>query len=122
MNFMEFLASVVNTILVAAIPLVVGYVVQFIKVKTANEKLNGYLDIATEAVQKAVLETSQIYVDALKSDGVFTKDEAATALKMSVERAKALMGDAALEVLAKLTGDATGWITATVEATIKASK
>jgi hypothetical protein len=119
---MEFLASVLNTILVAAIPLVVGYAVQFIKVKTANEKLNGYLDIATEAVQKAVLETSQIYVDALKSGGVFTEDEQKTAFSMSVEKAKTLMGNAALEALAKLTGDAQGWIQATVEATIKQSK
>jgi len=119
---MELLSEVLKTVLVVTIPLVATYIVQFIKIKTANEKLNEYIGLATDAVQTAVLETSQIFVDALKADGAFTGEKAKEALDIALDRAKQLMGDAAQLAIEKFMGDADGWIIAAIEAQVKSLK
>jgi len=122
MTFSEFVWSALNAVLLVLIPILGAYLAQLVKVKTGNAKLNQYLDIATEAVSKAIDETAQIYVDALKSDGKFTKDEWATAMAMTVSSAKKIMGSAAIEALNQLMGDAEGWISTTAEAFINQGK
>ena len=122
MSWMELLSEVLKTVLVVTIPLVATYIVQFIKIKTANEKLNEYIGLATDAVQTAVLETSQIFVDALKADGAFTGEKAKEALDIALDRAKQLMGDAAQLAIEKFMGDADGWIIAAIEAQVKSLK
>ncbi len=118
MSFLEFLSGLLNTVLVAAIPVIVTAFAQYFTIKTKNERLNTYLCIATDSVKTAVNMVSQTVVEALKSDGKFTKDEQEKALAMAKQIAIEVMGEAALEALSLVTEDVDGWLIAKIEAGI----
>ena len=122
MTFQQFLLSVLNAVLVAAIPVITGAFVRYFTVKTKNEMLDTYLLIAVDAVKTAVSMVSQTVVDELKSDGAFTREEQAKALAMAKDIAKKVMGDAALQALSQATVDVDAWLTAKIEADIQVNK
>jgi hypothetical protein len=104
-GLLEFLSSLLNTVLVAAIPVLVGAFAQYFNLKTKNERINAYLGIATDAVHTAVDMVSQVYVEALKSDGSFDEDEQRRAFEMAKDIAKRVMGEAALQAIEQMSGD-----------------
>ncbi len=122
MTFQQFLLSVLNAVLVAAIPVITGAFVRYFALKTKNEKLDTYLCIAVDTVKTAVSMVSQTVVDALKSDGAFTREEQIKALAMAKEIAKRVMGEAALQALSQATENVDAWLFAKIEAAIKDSK
>ena len=122
MSFSELLANILNTVMVAVIPILVSFLVKRINIQTKNETINNYLTIAENAVSTAVQTISQTYVDALKSDGKFTAEEQKQAFEMAKTTAKQIMGDSALQALAQLTSDSNAWLEAKIEATVRTSK
>ena len=69
----EFLTTLLQAVIIAAVPVVAGYIVKGIKTlgqylasRTENETAKVYLKEAALAISTAVSHTSQTYVDALK--------------------------------------------------------
>ena len=122
MSLQEVLINALSLVLIGVIPLLVKWIGQFFVVKTANEKLNNYLNIATDAVYTAISAVSQTVVEQLKSEDGFTKEEMVKALEMAKQLAKKLMGEAALQALAMATDDVDAWLTAKIEAGLYESK
>ena len=122
MSFSELLANILNTVMVAVIPILVSFLVKRINIQTKNETINNYLTIAENAVSTAVQTISQTYVDALKSDGKFTAEEQKQAFEMAKTTAKQIMGDAALQAVDQLSHDSNGWLNAKIEAAVWTSK
>lgn len=73
-----------------------------------NEKFQKLLKEAKNelenAVYKAIIETQETYVKALKADGAFTKEDAELALKKSLDRTKEIMSESGLTILQNATG------------------
>ena len=74
----EFLSTLLQAVVTAAIPVCAAFLVQFLRrvskhigAQTDSLITKELLDEVTEAVATAVTYTSQTYVDALKKKGIF---------------------------------------------------
>ena len=125
----EVLFNILQSVLTAVIPLLIGFLVLFIKKKTAqvaaqidNETAKRYLNEAANAVTTAVTATSQTYVDALKKTNAFTAEAQLEALNKAKDTALAIMTPAARDFLNNLYGDANKYLEAKIEEAVKVQK
>lgn len=128
-QILQVIVPVLGTVLTAAIVWAGAKLASFIQAKTKNEFLKGALARAEEAVQTAVLEVKQIYVDAIKegsADGTLTVTEASLAKRRAIEAAKNYLGKKGLLELLRVFGfdDAAvdSFLGGKVEATIASAK
>lgn len=99
-----------------------AYLVALLRKKTGqlqqqvdNETAYKYIDMACEAVAQAVTHTAQTYVDALKAEGKFSRDKQILAFEIAREKAKQILGTAALEALGEIYGDLDTWLDTKIE-------
>jgi hypothetical protein len=106
-QLLQVLVPVVGTVLTAAITWGGAKLVTFIQAKTKNEFLKGALVRLEQAVQTAVLEVQQTYVEYVKAasaDGKLTFEEAREAKARAILAAKTYLGRKGLLELAKVLG------------------
>ncbi|MEG1894662.1 MAG: hypothetical protein RR162_00380 [Oscillospiraceae bacterium] len=125
----ELLLTLLQTVLVAAVPVLTTFAVKFMRAKSAqlasqveNETIQGYLTEITNAVSTAVSVTSQTYVDALKASGSFDKAEQLIALKKAKDAALSILSPAALAFVEKAYGNVYDYIEAKIEETVHIQK
>lgn len=89
-KFAEFIFTAMQTMILAAVPTLTGFIIAFIKSKinniifqTKNEKLRTGLDDLNNIICAAVEYTSQTYVDELKNKNIFTRQEQIKALSQT---------------------------------------
>lgn len=137
--YKELFTNFIYTILTAILPLLTGYIVVYLKkkinviqteqiIKEAEklgidaDVLNKYIDMAENAVYKAVMETNQVYVDSLKKENIFDADAQSEALSKSLEKAKAILSAEAKNILESAFGDINVYLTTSIEALIRTTK
>lgn len=86
-----------------------------LKKKNDNAVSRKYIDMAYEAVNKAVMATAQTFVDALKEEGTFTKDKQIEAFNMAKNTALEILGNEAINALEEIYGDFDTWINTLIE-------
>lgn len=86
-----------------------------LKKKADNASARKYIDMAYEAVNKAVMATAQTFVDALKADGTFTKDKQVEAFNRAKNTAMEILGNEAINALEEIYGDFDTWINTLIE-------
>lgn len=125
----EFLLTLLQSLIIAAVPVVATYLCRFLNAKSAqvqqyirSEEAKELLKEAVEAVTTAVIGTNQTYVDALKASGEFTVDNQKEAFKKSYETAVAIMTTEAKDFIAKAYGSLDEWLAAQIEAAVKVNK
>lgn len=98
------------------------YIVALLRKKTAqlqqgldNDTASKYIDMACEAVAQAVTYTAQTFVDALKSEGAFTKDKQLEAFNKAKDKTLKILGDTAVEALNEIYGDFDAWLNTRIE-------
>ena len=123
------ITDILQAIIAAAVPIVTGFAVSFLNAKAKHAKESAksetarrYIDEADDAVTKAVLHTSQTYVDALKESGTFNPENQVTALRKAVARAGALLTADAKQFLREGYGDLSEYLEAQIEAQVKLQK
>ena len=138
-TFREFMSGALYAVITVALPVLVKYCITFIenkiaavqaeKIKSEAERLgidadllNKYIDMAEDAVYKAVMETNQTFVDALKKESNFTKEAQAEALNKAIDTAKANITEEAKKVLIEAYGDLNKYLTTSIEALIRTTK
>lgn len=125
----ELLTTLIQVVIIPAIPILVGYLVKFLKTKanqaaveTDNELIKQYLQEATDAVLQAVTYTAQTYVDSLKGAGKFDKEAQENAFRRAKEVAIKLMTEEARRILEESCGDISTWLDTKIEQTVKEQK
>ena len=86
------------------------------------KKLNQYIDAAQNAISKAVLTVSQIYVDSLKSSERFDKASQEEAKKKAITIAKELITEESKEAIILLHGDFEAYLDVAIESLVKLNK
>lgn len=86
------------------------------------DKLNKYVDDAQDAIAKAVLTVSQVYVDSLKNSNSFTPEAQKEAKNKAIEIAKELITEEAKNAILTLYKDYDAFLDATIEAFVKQNK
>lgn len=118
MDKVELIEMLIRLILVPlimwAIQILNGYLTRKVKI----EQVESILLQASNAVDLAVMETSQVFVDILKEQGDFNKDAAQEAALRARDRALEILSPAGYELLERSIGDVNAWITAQIEATV----
>ena len=125
----EFLLTVLQSIIIAAVPVITAYACKFLNTKASalaqtmkNEEAKKFLEDAVEAVNIAVVSTNQTYVESLKKSGEFSLENQKEAFKISYDTAVAVMTQEAKEFIEKAYGGLEGWLSTQIEATVNANK
>lgn len=125
----ELLITLIQVVIIPAIPVLVTYLVKFLKaksdqatVKIDNELIRIYLNEATDAVLQAVTYTAQTYVDSLKKQGKFDKEAQEQAFNTAKDVALKLLTEEAKLMIADLYGDLTIWLDTKIEQTVNEQK
>lgn len=87
-----------------------------------NEKLNQYVDLAQNAIENAVLQTMQVYVDSLKKQDKFDKAAQEEAKNKAIETAKSLISEESKNAIILLYNDFDVFLDANIEALVNANK
>ena len=122
-----------NTIFqIAIIPLILAgttYLISLIsaytkelKERTNNEKANMYLGMLEDTITKAVIATSQTYVDALKDKNAFDEDAQKEAFLKTYKAVIAVLTEDAYTYLNTVVGDLESYIATRIEYNVKATK
>ena len=129
MEIKDILEVLFQLVIIPIIPLFTLYLkklieskIDEIQVKSKNELVNKYLQIAEEGITKAVMTVSQTYVDSLKREGKFDKDAQVKAFEMAKEEFEKIVNDEVKDGIKELTSDYETWIKASIESLIKESK
>lgn len=125
----EILTTLIQVVIIPAIPVLVTYMVKYLKAKadqTAtkidNELIRTYLQDATDAVLQAVAYTAQTYVDTLKKQGKFDEEAQKIAFNTAKDIALKLLTEEAKQMITDLYGDLTVWLDTKIEQTVKEQK
>lgn len=125
----ELLITLIQVVIIPAIPVLVTYLVKFLKakadqatVKIDNELIRIYLNEATDAVLQAVTYTAQTYVDSLKKQGKFDKEAQEQAFNTAKDVALKLLTEEAKQMITDLYGDLTIWLDTKIEQTVNEQK
>lgn len=125
----ELLITLIQVVIIPAIPVLVTYLVKFLKakadqatVKIDNELIRIYLNEATDAVLQAVTYTAQTYVDSLKKQGKFDKEAQEQAFNTAKDVALKLLTEEAKRMITDLYGDLTIWLDTKIEQTVNEQK
>jgi hypothetical protein len=125
----ELLITLIQVVIIPAIPVLVTYLVKFLKakadqatVKIDNELIKIYLNEATDAVLQAVTYTAQTYVDSLKKQGKFDKEAQEQAFNTAKDVALKLLTEEAKRMITDLYGDLTVWLDTKIEQTVNEQK
>lgn len=115
-SMLNYIIPPLAAAIVAALGVVTKAFWDWIKSKTHNAALDKYTDRANDAIMTAVAETMQTFVTTMKNEGKWDAETAQKAFTLSLNRAKEIMGAAALKALPEVVGDVEAWITAKIEA------
>ena len=121
----EFLMSVVtllSLVLSSCITKLFTIKIAAISNKAKNEKRSAFLNWINEIIVQCVDTTTQTYVDNLKKTGSFTVEAQEEALKQTLTHINNLLSETDTETLNKYVGDASTWITTSIQSYIQESK
>ena len=115
MDINTIIRDVIMLVLLPLVGIAVKALATYLKSKTDNATVEKYIGLAESAVAQAVEYVAQTYVDALKSEGEFSKDAQEHAFELAKEKAIEILGAEAVEMLNSIYGDFTVWIETAIE-------
>lgn len=128
MDFEQILMLIITTVLVPLLSWGVSVLIKLADAKIAQIKNDtvrqAFADARKElsaAVEAAVAETQQTFVDAIKKDGKFDKAAAKQAFDKSYARVLQIMSNTGMEIIEDATGAINQLITAEIEKAVRDS-
>lgn len=118
MDWTELFINLLCVVGTCVIPIICNSVVKFIKIKTNNNTILS----AIEAVDTAVVATSQTFVETLKKNGNFTVESQIEAKNNAIAIAKTLIADNTKKIIESAYGDFNTWLDATIEKLVNENK
>lgn len=125
----DFLPMLLQAVIIAAVPVVTGAIIKgvqalikYLGTKVKTDIAKKYLKEMEDAVTKAVTCVNQTYVDVLKKQENFTKENQEEALNKAVETATNMLTHEAIEFLQESYGELTELLKTYVEAEVRVQK
>lgn len=112
----------INSIIIPLLAWGVKSLVDWLKSKTDNALIEKYIDFASGAVDIAVKETTQTYVDSLKKQGKFDAEAQKEAFYRTFNTAKNLLTEMSVDAIEIVYGDVDEWLKSKIESTIAENK
>ena len=122
----QIIQSVIVSLVGIIVPILIGWGLKFLnsylQSKTKNEKLIHAFTIAENIVQTVVNETTQTFVDTLKSTQQWDQDTAKQAFAQAKAQALQLISSETQQIIADETGNFEAWLNSKIESSVKQSK
>lgn len=129
MEWLEILNEIFQVCIVPLLGVLTAYAVKYIQAKAAeinanqeNVLISKYVGLLAETISDCVIATNQTYVDALKQQNAFDEEAQLKAFQKTYEAVMAVLSEDAIEYLTHVYGDLSAYITARIEAEVKANK
>lgn len=129
MEWLYILNEIFQVCIVPLLGVLTAYAIKFIQAKANeiavnqdSELMAKYILLLSETITDCVIATNQTYVDALKAQNAFDKEAQAIAFQKTFDAIMAVLSEDAKEYLTHIYGDLTAFITARIEAEVKAHK
>ena len=129
MELEKILEILFRLVIMPAIPLLVVYIKKLIEckinelqVKSDNELVDKYLQIAEDGILKAVTYVSQTYVESLKKENKFGLNEQKTAFDMAKNTFEDIVTDEVKSFISEAVEDYDKWVLASIESMVKKIK
>ena len=121
MDWEAVLAELISTVARIVVALCIPYVVKLAKDKIHNDRINKYVDKAANVVNQIVDFVNQTYVDGLKKEGKFDKEQQEVAFEMSKDYAMRLINEESKKACIELFGDFELWLNSMIESSVRNS-
>ncbi|MGI6549701.1 MAG: hypothetical protein ACOX4Q_06625 [Syntrophomonadales bacterium] len=125
----ELLTTLIQVVVIPAIPVLVAYLVKYLKARAEhtatrldNELIRTYLQEAADAVLQGVTYTAQTYVDTLKKQDKWDEEAQKIAFNTAKDIALKLLTEEAKQLITDMYGDLTVWLDTKIEQTVKEQK
>jgi hypothetical protein len=125
----EFIATLLQAVIAAAVPIIGAYIVKLLNTKAATAaaqtdqtRTEKYIFEAADAVATAVACVAQTYTDALKKSGKFAVENQREAFAKAASQAQALLTEDAQRFIETAYGDVMQYLTPKIEAEVLAQK
>ncbi len=119
----EYIDQAIKVILIPLLPLVSGYLILYfrqlkdrIREQSDNELIEKYLDLIDNMVYKKVWAVNQIFVDALKKEGIFTKEKQNEAFQIAKNKVLSNIDAYGRDILREVVDDWEEYIDDLIEA------
>jgi hypothetical protein len=129
MDWLELLYKILEVCLIPLLGVATTFLIKWLNtkkeeilIKIDNEIADKYVAMLFETISTCVSATTQTYVDALKKEGKFDAEAQKIAFEKTYEAVLSTLTDEAKEYLAALYGDLQSFLTARIEAEVKAQK
>ncbi len=129
MEWLVILNQVFQVCIIPLLGVLTAYAVKLIQakageiaVKQENAVVSKYITLLSETITDCVIATNQTYVDALKDQNAFDKEAQEAAFHKTFNAVMSVLSEDAKEYLTHIYGDLTTYITARIEAEVKANK
>lgn len=129
MEWLVILNEIFQVCIVPLLGILTAYAVKLIQAKSAEIATNQesavaskYILLLSETITDCVIATNQTYVDALKKENAFTKEAQIEAFNKTFNAVMNVLSQEAKEYLTNIYGDLNAYITARIEAEVKAQK
>ena len=118
MNWTDLIISICSVVLTGLASWGMAAFTSWLNNKLKGKKSLEYANAALEAVTSCVKATYQTYVEAIKGTDAWTKEAQTTALKLSLESAKAQLGDEVKTYLSTEHGELDSYLTSLIESVL----
>lgn len=129
MEWLVILNEIFQVCIIPLLGVLTAYAVKLIQAKSAeiatnqeNVTVSKYITLLADTISDCVIATNQTYVDALKEKNAFDKEAQEIAFQKTFDAIMSVLSDDAKEYLTHIYGDLTAYITARIEAEVKANK
>lgn len=129
MEWLEILNEIFQVCIIPLLAVLTTYIVKLIRAKSEeiavnqeNAMVSKYVLLLSETIADCVIATNQTYVDALKEQNAFDAQAQSIAFQKTFDAIMDVLSEDAKEYLTHIYGDLTAYITARIEAEVKANK
>lgn len=129
MNTKEFIEQLLYLIATGILPILTYYIVTLLKVKIkdaseslGDERLEKYIESATDIIGSVVIEVNQTFVDSLKKSGKFTQEAAIEAKNLAVEKCKKLISEQSKNAITYVYNDFEEYLNTKIEELVNENK
>jgi hypothetical protein len=129
MDWLELLYKVLEVCLIPLLGVATTYLIKWLNakkdevlIKIDNDMADKYIAMLFETISTCVSATTQTYVDALKKEGKFDAEAQKIAFDKTYKAVLSTLTEEAKEYLTAMYGDLQSFLTAHIEAEVKAQK
>lgn len=112
-------------VLIAILPILSAFLIRVLNLKAEqikqlnkNRKLDKFIDLAKDIIEKSVISVNQTYVEKLKEQKEFTEEKQKEAFKIAKKKILSILTEDTKKAILLLYGDLNAFLDSQIEATV----